>query len=84
LITLSSLPETLLRPPEISYSCQIPEEGVDLEHLVDNYERALLNEAMRSTNGVKKHAAKLLGISFRSFRYRFEKLGLDQSDRGRS
>jgi two-component system response regulator PilR (NtrC family) len=83
-ITLSSLPETLLRPPEISYSCQIPEEGVDLEHLVDNYERALLNEAMRSTNGVKKHAAKLLGISFRSFRYRFEKLGLDQSDRGRS
>ncbi|MCH7598335.1 MAG: sigma-54-dependent Fis family transcriptional regulator [Myxococcales bacterium] len=83
-ITLASLPETLLRPAEISYSCQIPTEGVNLEDLVDNYERALLTEAMRNANGIKKRAAKLLGISFRSFRYRFEKLGLDQNDRERS
>jgi len=83
-IALSALPETLLRKPEISYSCQIPAEGVNLEDLIDNYERALLNEAMRIANGVKKRAAQLLRISFRSFRYRYEKLGLDQSDRGRS
>ena len=28
-------------------------------------------------NGVKKHAAKLLGLSFRSLRYRLDKLGMD-------
>ena len=32
--------------------------------------------------GVKKKAAQLLGISFRSFRYRLEKLGLDGSGSG--
>ncbi|MBW2295038.1 MAG: sigma-54-dependent Fis family transcriptional regulator [Deltaproteobacteria bacterium] len=83
-ISLSSLPETILRPRDTSYSCQISEEGVDLEDLVNNYERALLTEAMRAAKGVKKHAAQLLGISFRSFRYRFEKLGLDRNDRERS
>jgi DNA-binding NtrC family response regulator len=33
---------------------------------------------------VKKRAAQLLGISFRSFRYRMEKLGLDDSNSGDS
>ena len=80
-ITLETLPETILRPPEQSYSCQIGKEGVDLEDMVGDYERALLCEAMRKSGGVKKRAAQLLGISFRSFRYRFEKLGLDRNDR---
>jgi len=31
---------------------------------------------------VKKRAAALLGISFRSFRYRLEKLGMDDADDG--
>jgi len=56
----------------------IPEEGVKLEALVDEYERSLLREALRKTGGVKKHAARLLGISFRSFRYRLEKLELEE------
>ena len=73
-----------LRPPDVSYSCQISEDGVDLEDLVNNYERALLGEAMRAAKGIKKRAAQLLGISFRSFRYRFEKLGLDRNDGERS
>ncbi len=80
-ITVDAFPETILRPPEQTYSCQISDDGVDIEDLVNNYERALLGEAMRKANGVKKRAAQLLGISFRSFRYRFEKLGLDESDR---
>lgn len=83
-ISLSALPETILRPPEVSYSCQISAAGVDLEDLVNNYERALLAEAMRAANGVKKRAAQLLCISFRSFRYRYEKLGLDENDREHS
>ena len=37
-------------------------------------------EALDATGGVKKKAAALLGVSFRSFRYRCEKLGLHDSD----
>ena len=44
-----------------------------------SYERGLLLEALAAPGGVKKRAAQLLGISFRSFRYRLEKLGLDEA-----
>ena len=77
-ITTDSLPATILQPPDVNYSCRIPNEGVNLEQLVNNYERALLSEALRASGGVKKRAAALLGVSFRSFRYRLEKLGLDE------
>jgi two-component system response regulator PilR (NtrC family) len=58
---------------------KIPAEGVKLEALIAEYERGLLREALRRAGGVKKKAAQLLGISFRSFRYRLEKLGLDEA-----
>ncbi|MCH8891150.1 MAG: helix-turn-helix domain-containing protein, partial [Myxococcales bacterium] len=45
-------------------------------------ERGLLKEALQVGNGVKKRAAKLVGVSFRSFRYRLEKLGLDRPSDG--
>jgi len=45
---------------------------------VNDYERGLLLEALQRAGGVKKRAAKLLGVSFRSFRYRLQKLGLDE------
>ena len=48
--------------------------------LPDDYERALLAEALKASGGIKKRAAKLLGISFRSFRYRLEKLGLERPE----
>ena len=50
--------------------------GIDLERLVAEFERTLLTKALQSTGGVKKKAAKLLGISFRSMRYRVDKYGL--------
>jgi two-component system response regulator PilR (NtrC family) len=45
--------------------------------MLNQYESGLLKEALQAANGVKKRAAKLVGVSFRSFRYRLEKLGLD-------
>jgi two-component system response regulator PilR (NtrC family) len=60
----------------------IPEDGVSLEALVSDYERSLLREALSITKGVKKKAARLLGVSFRSFRYRLEKLGIEDSRQG--
>jgi two-component system response regulator PilR (NtrC family) len=36
--------------------------------------------ALEQTGGIRKRAAALLGISFRSLRYRLEKLGIDRGD----
>lgn len=48
----------------------------DLEKGIEDYERQHINKALTMTNGVKKKAAALLGISFRSLRYRIEKYGI--------
>ena len=76
-IDLESLPPTLLDPAEPSATSRIPPGGMDLEAQVNDYERGLLLDALEAAGGVKKRAAQLLGISFRSYRYRLEKLGLD-------
>jgi two-component system response regulator PilR (NtrC family) len=53
------------------------EKGIDLERLVADFERTLLVKALQQTGGIKKKAAKLLSISFRSMRYRVDKYGLN-------
>jgi two-component system response regulator PilR (NtrC family) len=75
-IGLDALPSSVSRR-ESSAPPRIPSEGLDLESTLAEYERGLLAEAMNLAGGVKKRAAQLLSISFRSFRYRHEKLGLD-------
>jgi two-component system, NtrC family, response regulator PilR len=79
-IELEALPPSLLRPltEGAARSSVLPAEGASLENLVNDYERGLLLEALERAGGVKKRAAKLLGVSFRSFRYRLQKLGLDE------
>ena len=81
-IDVEVLPPTVLEPQSPSRDLRIPAEGVDLDELVSEYEKSLLLEALRQTGGVKKKAAQRLGISFRSFRYRLEKLRLDEDWRG--
>jgi two-component system response regulator PilR (NtrC family) len=81
-IELASLPPTLLRPPVENNAASIPAEGVQLDKLLAEYESVLIREALGMTRGVKKKAAVLLGVSFRSLRYRLEKLGLDQAKHG--
>lgn len=56
---------------------EIPDEGVDLENMVAKLEMSLINKALERTGGVRKEAAKLLGISFRSLRYRLDKYGIN-------
>jgi two-component system response regulator PilR (NtrC family) len=79
-IELEALPPNLLRAPgePAARTSSLPVEGANLDHLVNDYERGLLLEALQRAGGVKKRAAKLLGVSFRSFRYRLQKLGLDE------
>jgi len=56
---------------------EFPADGVDLDALVSDFERGWVERALGKTGGVRKRAATLLGISFRSMRYRLEKLGID-------
>jgi two-component system response regulator PilR (NtrC family) len=79
-IDVEALPPAIVQPPAAASVARITENGIDLEAMVDEFERGLLLEALRMSGGVKKRAAQLVGVSFRSFRYRLEKLGLDQSN----
>jgi two-component system response regulator PilR (NtrC family) len=49
---------------------------VDLEKIVGDLEREYILKALERTGGVKKKAAELLGITFRSIRYRISKYGI--------
>ncbi len=61
-----------------AHKIEIDEQaGIDLERLVADFERTLLMKALQQTGGVKKKAAKLLKISFRSMRYRVDKYALN-------
>jgi two-component system response regulator PilR (NtrC family) len=48
--------------------------GVSLDSILEEIEKAYLEKALECTNGKKQEAADLLGISFRTFRYRMSKL----------
>jgi two-component system response regulator PilR (NtrC family) len=52
------------------------EGGLDLEAHLQAVERSLILQALEFAGGSKTEAARLLGLSFRSLRYRAEKLGL--------
>lgn len=51
----------------------------NLDEILANVEKTLLLRALQHAGGVKRKAAILLGITFRSIRYRLSKLGV-QSD----
>jgi two-component system response regulator PilR (NtrC family) len=51
--------------------------GVALDSILEEIEREYLKKALDCTNGNKNKAAELLGISFRSLRYRLDKLGIE-------
>lgn len=59
-----------------SHEIEITEDGIDLDKVVGQIEKELLVKAIHTSGGVKKRAAKLLNITFRSMRYRVEKYNL--------
>ncbi len=77
-IEAEELPPNVRQQAEARPGVKLPQGNLDLDNLVADYERELLLGALKRQGGVKKRAAHSLGISFRSFRYRLEKLGLDE------
>ncbi len=78
------LPESL--PPLVSTASgrkmassseiEVGDSGLELDKVMGQIEKELLIKAIHAAGGVKKKAAKLLHISFRSMRYRIEKYNL--------
>jgi two-component system response regulator PilR (NtrC family) len=58
----------------------LPEAGIDLDAALAVVERGLIEQALSRTDGNRTAAAELLGITFRSLRYRLPKLGIDPGD----
>jgi len=52
-------------------------EGFSLESYLEGIEKETIEKALEMTRWNKTAAAKKLGMSFRSFRYRLKKLGID-------
>ncbi|MBW1645906.1 MAG: sigma-54-dependent Fis family transcriptional regulator [Deltaproteobacteria bacterium] len=77
LLTPASLPAALggrSDSPETSLY-RLPDAGLDLEATVAELEKELIRQALERCGHHKTKAAALLGLSFRSFRYRLEKYG---------
>jgi DNA-binding NtrC family response regulator len=74
-ITVDDLPVELKRISEVPGKIQpweLTKEGIVFEDL----ERNLLMQALQKSNGIMADAAKLLGMTYRTFQYRAEKFGL--------
>ena len=75
-----SLPPLVITPTgrkiASSHEIEVTEEGIDLDKIIGQIEKELLIKAIHTSEGVKKKAARLLNISFRSMRYRVEKYNL--------
>jgi two-component system response regulator PilR (NtrC family) len=54
-----------------------PKTGAAFEHQMEEIERRAIREALEKARYNKTRAAELLGMSFRSLRYRIKKLGIE-------
>lgn len=78
-ITSSNLPPELIAQgrAEVKSVAELTGDGIDLEQLIVDIEKKYLLQALEKTEGIKTDAAKLLGLSFRSFRHRLQKYGIN-------
>lgn len=70
-------------PPEITESQEelagkvlLTSDGIDIDEIISNIEKRYILQALEKAHGVKTEAAKLLRLSFRSFRHRLQKYGI--------
>ena len=77
-LTVECLPDQIKKKSHNVYGGidDLPEDGFDLEKWLEEMEKAVLLQALEKSGGVRKRAAELLGINFRSIRYRLGKLGI--------
>jgi DNA-binding NtrC family response regulator len=77
-IGATDLPPEICRPgqKDPQRACILPAEGIVFEA----WEKDLLEQALAKSNGMISDAARLLGMTYRTFQYRAEKFGLLKKD----
>jgi two-component system response regulator PilR (NtrC family) len=78
-LTLSTHKRSQTQPDDFPPAA-IPPTGFNLDEYLSAIEKKFLQQALQQTHGVKLKAAELLGITFRSFRYRLIKFGMAAED----
>ncbi|HHG73522.1 MAG TPA: sigma-54-dependent Fis family transcriptional regulator [Persephonella sp.] len=69
-----SINSVYIDDPEESFTVKtFPEEGIDLKKVLSNIEKSLIEKALEKAEGNKTKASQILGLTFREFRYRFDK-----------
>ncbi|HEX6829125.1 MAG TPA: sigma-54 dependent transcriptional regulator [Burkholderiales bacterium] len=66
-----------LSPPAAASASDAPGDRWPLQEYLDRVEREAILEALEKTRYNRTAAARLLGVTFRSLRYRMERLGVD-------
>ena len=73
-LELSSLPALSYTNNEsLKFNAQIWDSNFNLDVFVADVEKQILTQVLKKTKGSKTKAAQTLGVTFRSFRYRFDK-----------
>lgn len=73
--------DLLLDPSDIGEASHAEPEtpgGAPLQDYLDRVERHVIEEALEKTGGNRTAAARALGVTFRSLRYRLERLGIKE------
>jgi two-component system response regulator PilR (NtrC family) len=84
-IVLADLPLPIARADRTPIGpkhVELPPEGVELDAYLADLEKGVLLRALEEAGGVRTKAAALLGMTFRSFRYRLAKYGIGDSEDG--
>lgn len=84
IIEIDSIEESLHRGLDNKLpltTMDIPPGGIDLDNLIMDIEKNFLLKALERAKWIKKDAAELLGLDFRSFRYRLSKYNLTKDDK---
>jgi two-component system response regulator PilR (NtrC family) len=83
-LELDDLPDEVVDAvaPRGPFGIDLPDAGCHLDDVLADVERRLIVQALARTGSVKKAAADLLGITFRSMRYRLNKLSIAVEDDG--
>jgi two-component system response regulator PilR (NtrC family) len=76
-LSATHLPESVAANNKVRTAVDIPDEGFNLEHYVEQLQKSYLQEALRRSNGVQVKAAELLQMTYRSFRHYMQKYNVE-------
>jgi two-component system response regulator PilR (NtrC family) len=75
----TSAPKMVVHPSAATPPTQAEIAAGNLDDNLAAYEKTIILRALAEAGGVKKRAAGLLGINYRSFRHRLQKYGIGES-----